>query len=101
MQTGEIFACKAISKRRLRTEADSAEVRREVDIMRRVAKGGEEERVVRLKEAMEDTEFVYLIMELCEGGELFDRIVARGHYSERAAANVFRTIVEVVQVNDI
>lgn len=66
--------------------------------MQRVARGGEEERVVQLKEAMEDTKFVYLIMELCEGGELFDRIVARGHYSERAAANVFNTIVEVVQV---
>lgn len=97
LQTGELYACKAISKRRLRTEADCAEVRREVDIMRRLAKGGEE-RVVWLKEAMEDSESVFLIMELCEGGELFDRIVARGHYSERAAANVFRTIVEVVQV---
>lgn len=69
--------------------------------MQRLARGGEEERVVRLKEAMEDAEFVYLIMELCEGGELFDRIVARGHYSERAAANVFRTIVEVVQVIEL
>ncbi|KAJ3681133.1 hypothetical protein LUZ60_015622 [Juncus effusus] len=98
IQTGIQYACKTISKRRLRTESDCAEVRREVDIMRRVARGGEEERVVRLKEAMEDLESVHLVMELCEGGELFDRIVARGHYSERAAASVFKTIVEVVQV---
>ncbi|KAG6495799.1 hypothetical protein ZIOFF_043627 [Zingiber officinale] len=35
-------------------------------------------------------------MELCEGEELFDRIVVRGHYSERAAAVVMKTIVEDV-----
>uniref|UniRef100_A0A9I9DEJ3 Protein kinase domain-containing protein n=1 Tax=Cucumis melo TaxID=3656 RepID=A0A9I9DEJ3_CUCME len=34
------------------------------------------------------------VMELCEGDELFDRIVSRGHYTERAAANVARTIAE-------
>ncbi|KAG6506597.1 hypothetical protein ZIOFF_031921 [Zingiber officinale] len=37
-------------------------------------------------------------MELCEGGELFDCIVARGHYSECAATVVMKTIVEVVQL---
>ncbi|KAF7072837.1 hypothetical protein CFC21_077918, partial [Triticum aestivum] len=33
---------------------------------------------------------------LCEGGELFDRIVVRGHYTEHAATVVTKTIVEVV-----
>ncbi|AQL06220.1 65-kDa microtubule-associated protein 3 [Zea mays] len=37
-------------------------------------------------------------MELCEGGELLDRIVAQGHYTECAATNVTRTIVVVVQL---
>jgi calcium-dependent protein kinase len=56
--------------------------------------------VVRLREACceDGGGAVHLVMDLCEGGELFDRIVARGHYSERAAANVFSTIVGVVQL---
>ncbi|CAA6659013.1 unnamed protein product [Spirodela intermedia] len=53
--------------------------------------------VVRLRAAYEDADAVHLVMELCEGGELFDRIVARGHYSERAAAAVLRTVAEVVR----
>ncbi|CAI5500104.1 unnamed protein product [Closterium sp. Naga37s-1] len=36
-------------------------------------------------------------MELCTGGELFDHIITRGHYSERAAAEVLRVIVSVVR----
>ena len=55
--------------------------------------------IVGLRDAYEDTEAVHLVMEICQGGELFDRIVARGHYTERAAAMVvFRTIVEVVKL---
>ncbi|KAJ6332025.1 hypothetical protein OIU76_010411 [Salix suchowensis] len=54
--------------------------------------------LVTLKDTYEDANAVHLVMELCEGGELFDRIVARGRYTERAAAAVTKTIVEVVQI---
>ncbi|KAL2903012.1 Calcium-dependent protein kinase 30, partial [Bienertia sinuspersici] len=54
--------------------------------------------IVRLKAVYEDNEAVHLVMELCEGGELFDRIVARGHYSERAAATVAKTVFQVVKM---
>lgn len=93
--TGETLACKSISKRKLRTIIDVSDVRREIEIMRRLP---EHPNIVRLREAYEDGEAVHLVMEICEGGELFDRIVARGHYTERAAATIFKTIVEVVQV---
>lgn len=53
--------------------------------------------VVRIEGAYEDTQSVHLVMELCEGGELFDRIVKRGQYSEREAAKLIKTIVGVVE----
>ncbi|CAN6349245.1 unnamed protein product [Urochloa humidicola] len=91
--TGETLACKSISKRKLRSSVDIEDVRREVAIMRSLP---EHTSVVRLREAFEDADAVHLVMEVCEGGELFDRIVSRGHYTERAAAGVIRTIMEVV-----
>jgi len=97
LATGDRYACKSISKRKLRTPVDVEDVRREVDIMRHMPA---HPNIVSLRTAYEDEDAVHLVMELCEGGELFDRIVARGHYTERAAAAVTRTIVEVVQVSD-
>ncbi|KAK1281621.1 Calcium-dependent protein kinase 32 [Acorus calamus] len=93
-ETGDAYACKSISKKKLRTAVDIEDVRREVEIMRHMP---EHPNIVTLKDTYEDDNAVHLVMELCEGGELFDRIVARGHYTERAAALVTRTIVEVVQ----
>ncbi|KAH7301442.1 hypothetical protein KP509_23G026700 [Ceratopteris richardii] len=89
------LACKSISKFKLKTPIDLEDVRREVDIMRHLPN---HPNIVSLQGVYEDDDAVHLVMELCEGGELFDRIVARGHYSERAAAVVTRTIVEVVQL---
>nr|AFR11232.1 calcium dependent protein kinase 3 [Chenopodium album] len=92
--TAEVYACKKISKKKLRTAIDIEDVRREVEIMRHMPK---HPNIVTLKDTYEDDYAVHLVMELCEGGELFDRIVSRGHYTERAAAIVMKTIVEVVQ----
>ncbi|KAF6139173.1 hypothetical protein GIB67_023226, partial [Kingdonia uniflora] len=88
------FVCKLISKRKLRIVVDIKDVRREVEIMKHLPPYPN---IVRLKDTYEDDVVVHLVMELCEGRELFDRIVVRGHYTERAAAIVTKTIVEVVQ----
>eukprot|EP00850_Spirogloea_muscicola_P011539 SM000072S21173 [mRNA] locus=s72:156605:160594:+ [translate_table: standard] len=94
-KTGQALACKSISKRKLRTAIDIEDVRREVQIMVQLPP---HPNIVGLKGVYEDKQAVHLVMELCEGGELFDRIIARGHYSERQAANIIKTIIEVVEV---
>ncbi|KAK6920800.1 EF-hand domain [Dillenia turbinata] len=94
-ETKDALACKSISKKKLRTAVDIEDVRREVSIMSRLP---DHPNIVKLKATYEDSEAVHLVMELCEGGELFDRIVARGHYSERATASMARTIAEVVRM---
>ncbi|CAA0815786.1 Calcium-dependent protein kinase 13 [Striga hermonthica] len=94
-ETRGLLACKSICKRKLRTAVDVEDVRREVAIMKHLPTNSS---IMSFREACEDENAVHLVMELCEGGELFDRIVARGHYTERAVAGVMRTIVEVVQL---
>eukprot|EP00245_Coleochaete_scutata_P008905 TRINITY_DN2815_c0_g1_i1.p1 TRINITY_DN2815_c0_g1~~TRINITY_DN2815_c0_g1_i1.p1 ORF type:complete len:761 (-),score=182.52 TRINITY_DN2815_c0_g1_i1:1178-3460(-) len=92
--TGKQFACKSIAKRKLTTPEDVGDVKNEIAIMNLLVGNPN---IVELKGAYEDKFAVHLVMELCAGGELFDRITARGHYSERAAAALCRTIITVVQ----
>jgi len=49
--------------------------------------------VVRLVEIFEDAEFVYLVLELCEGGELFHRIAKLGKFTEAIAAICMRQML--------
>ncbi|KAG5593568.1 hypothetical protein H5410_044082 [Solanum commersonii] len=88
------FACKSIAKRKLTTEEDVEDVRREIQIMHHLAGHPS---VVQIVGAYEDAVAVHVVMELCAGGELFDRIIKRGHYSEKKAAELARVIVGVVE----
>lgn len=88
------FACKSILKRKLTTEEDVEDVRREIQIMHHLAG---HPTVVSIKEAYEDAMAVHVVMELCSGGELFDRIIQKGHYTERKAAELARVIIGVVE----
>ncbi|KAL8130688.1 hypothetical protein V2J09_019843 [Rumex salicifolius] len=93
--TGTSYACKSISRRKLTRRKDIIDVRREILILEHLSG---QPNIVEFKGAYEDKYYLYLVMELCCGGELFDRITAKGSYSEKEAAFVFRQIVNVVQV---
>nr|XP_024357653.1 calcium-dependent protein kinase 4-like isoform X2 [Physcomitrium patens] len=92
--TGREYACKSIAKRKLISQEDVDDVRRELHIMHHLSG---HPNIVTIKGAYEDQMAVHLVMELCAGGELFDRIIQRGHYSEAQAAELCRVIVGVVE----
>ncbi|XP_078163572.1 calcium-dependent protein kinase 26-like [Carex rostrata] len=94
ISTGIDYACKSIAKRKLISKEDVEDVRREIQIMHHLSG---HRNVVAIKGAYEDQLYVHIVMELCQGGELFDRIIQRGHYSERKAAELTKIIVGVVE----
>ncbi|KAM7251041.1 hypothetical protein ACFE04_022924 [Oxalis oulophora] len=95
ISTGKQYACKSISKRKLISKSDKEDMKREIQIMQHLSG---QSNIVEFKGTFEDKQSVHLIMELCAGGELFDRIIAKGHYSERAAAAMCRAVVNVVHM---
>jgi len=93
ISTGCEYACKTIPKRKLITKEDVEDVRREIQIMHHLSG---HKNVVSIKDVYEDGQAVYIVMELCAGGELFDRIQEKGHYSEQKAAELIRIIISLV-----
>lgn len=83
-------AVKIIDKKALKGKEDSLE--NEIKVLRRL----KHPNIVQLLETFEDKTKVYLIMELVTGGELFDRIVEKGSYTEKDASDLMRQVLEAV-----
>ena len=54
-------------------------------------------RSVKMHKCYETDKILYLVLELLTGGELFDKIIAKGHYSEADALAVTRTLLESIK----
>ncbi|XP_060080975.1 calcium/calmodulin-dependent protein kinase type 1-like [Ylistrum balloti] len=86
----KLVAIKNIDKRFLRDKESSLE--NEVDVLRRL----KHPNIVQLLEVFEEKTNVYLVMELVTGGELFDRIVEKGSYTEKDASSLIKQVLEAV-----
>jgi calcium/calmodulin-dependent protein kinase I len=89
---GSKWAVKIITKSGLSKEdAEALDV--EVEVLSKV----KHPNIVEFKEIFDCTKTFYLVMELMEGGELFDRIVEKEKYSEKEAQTV---IIELASALD-
>jgi calcium/calmodulin-dependent protein kinase-4 len=89
-QTGEHVAVKRIQIARSRVEALKAEITVLLEV-------GRHPNIVELKDVFLTETEVQLVMELLRGGELFDRMVEKGPYSELEASRHVRKIAEALQ----
>merc|ERR1719330_1389695 len=87
--TGQLRAVKTINKTLVKNPEQFKE---EMAIMKIL----DHPNIVRLYETFEDQRNVYLVLELCTGGELFDRILADGKFTEQAAASSIRQMLRAV-----
>ncbi|GFQ06165.1 calcium-dependent protein kinase 30 [Phtheirospermum japonicum] len=90
-----VITLQSISKNKLCMAVDIEDVCREVAIMSSMPN---HPNVIKIRATKEDNKAVYLVMEPCKGRELFERIMARGNYNERATTTMANTMVEVVRM---
>ncbi|GBG00457.1 calcium-dependent kinase [Raphidocelis subcapitata] len=92
--SGARYACKTVYKQRLEgLSQEWADVRREVQVMHHL---GDHPNIARLVEAFEDEGSVHMVVDLCSGGGLLDRVMARGRFPEREAAALVRSLLRAV-----
>ena len=92
--TGEKVAVKIMDKAQIFSEPlNLNRIQREIAILKIVR----HRNIIKLYELMETPNKIYLVMEYCNGGELFDYIVSKQHLTERQACRFFQEIINSVE----
>eukprot|EP01100_Stratorugosa_tubuloviscum_P000389 TRINITY_DN1084_c0_g1_i1.p1 TRINITY_DN1084_c0_g1~~TRINITY_DN1084_c0_g1_i1.p1 ORF type:complete len:295 (-),score=67.79 TRINITY_DN1084_c0_g1_i1:822-1706(-) len=89
-ETRQEYAVKIINKKNL--GADIVRLETEIEILQRV----NHPNVISLKDLFDSPTSLYIVMELVTGGELFDKIVEKGNYTEKDAAQLVIKIVNAI-----
>lgn len=87
------IAIKVINKQKLDPD-DLESLKNEVRLMQQV----DHPNIVKYYETYDDSKYIYLCMELCTGGELFEKVTKRKRaFSEQEAAEVMRDLLRALQ----
>eukprot|EP00996_Jenningsia_fusiforme_P000744 NODE_1673_length_1448_cov_92.751251_g1510_i0.p1 GENE.NODE_1673_length_1448_cov_92.751251_g1510_i0~~NODE_1673_length_1448_cov_92.751251_g1510_i0.p1 ORF type:complete len:438 (-),score=75.97 NODE_1673_length_1448_cov_92.751251_g1510_i0:135-1388(-) len=86
------YAVKVFQKARLVTSKHWKNLCHEIEILRHI----KNPHCITLFDAFQSEGEIFLVLELVEGGELFDVIVKRGHLTEQEARAVGRQLVEAL-----
>ncbi|DAZ93133.1 TPA: hypothetical protein N0F65_009709 [Lagenidium giganteum] len=92
-RTGQRFAVKVVDASKFKNREA---VVQEVEILRNITNNIKHPHLVQIHKVYEEHEKIYVILQLCSGGELYDRIVQRGKYSEADAANIMKQLMSAL-----
>ena len=98
--TKEKVAIKIMQKNKIINKEDLIRIHREIEMLSRLSHPN----VIKIYKIQEDIKKFYIIMEYCENGELFNRIVEKQRLSEDEAAYFYYQIIcglEYIHKNDI
>ena len=91
--TNKLYACKKISK----LNWSNPTFKKEIEILMRM----DHPNIIKLYEVFESDNSIYLIMEECFGGELFDRILQRikknSLYNEKEACKIMQQVIGAIE----
>lgn len=90
--TKEVRAVKILDKANFKTEEERKSFLNEVAIQKAL----DHPNITKLYEYFQDSKNYYIISEVCSGGELFDKIISLGSFSEAMAAGYMKDILSVV-----
>ena len=94
IHTKEKAAIKILDKSRLlEDENDILRFKKEISILKKLR----HKNIIQLYEVMESKKSLYIVMEYCEGGELFDYIVKKKQVPEMEACQLFQQIINGVE----
>ena len=88
---GRKAAVKVVERSKLTVEDDEA-LKEEVAILRNM----KHDHIVQLFDFYQDRQKYYLVLEICLGGELFDRIVEKKSYNEKEARDLVRVLFDAL-----
>ena len=88
-KTKEKVAIKILEKKKILNKEDEIRIKREIEILR----NSHHINVIRARKILEDSENIYIIMEYCEKGDLFEHIIDEVCLDEKEAAYYFYQLI--------
>ena len=91
--TGEKVAIKILNKEKINNTSDIKKIKNEITILQKL----KHKNIIQLYEIMETNKNLYIVMEYCEGKELFDLIVRKKRLTERETCRYCQQLINGIE----